>query len=524
MDPQTAAVDEALGTDLGAFADRVAREVTALKAELEVGTFDNPRALVGFEYEFYGVDDGTDVLRRVPPRLLDLLGFEAELGAHNAEFTASPQPLGPHGLAAVRREVQAAVRTAVDAQRERIRLVSDGHWTVPPVGETGATYLTASEDHGGHQFATNLHDSPRYHAMSNSPYYRGAMTVDAPHASLRADTVAPSSMTATIQPHYQVPVAATLPTHFRYALRIAGPLLALAVNSPFYPPSCYDDGATAADVLADGWRENRVHVFESMMNDPDRMDKVRFPTDLGSTAEAVDRIACDPPLVPTLHGGAAAAPDSAGDMPDADATPGAADRPFPDRFAHLRHKHGSYWRWVRPVFGTPSPAAASTRIEFRPLPAQPTVRDSVAFLAAVGGALRGLVEHDHPVADLPWERARENFYAAARHGLDADLHWVTADGAATTDPDVLFRDLFDVTRAGLRAAGLDPDTAANYLRPLEHRVETGTTPAAWKRDRLRHHADAGADLETAVVRAKRDYLDQQRGTLVDGLFGDWEGV
>jgi hypothetical protein len=501
MDRETVAATAALlDTDPVAFADRVAAEVETLKGELEVGTFDNPRALLGLEYEFYGADASTGSLRRVPGRLLDLLGFEVELGAHNAEFTANPQPFGPHGLRAVRSEVQAAVRTAVGCQREQIRLVSDGHWTLPPVGETAADYLLASECHDGHRFATNLTDSPRYHAMSNSPHYRPAMSLDAPHAALGAGTVAPSSLTTTIQPHYQVPVAADLPTYFRYALRIAGPLLALAVNSPFHPPSCYADGATVDDVLAAGWRESRVRAFESVMNDPDRTDKVRFPRDLDSTAEAVERLAADPVLVPALY--------DRGDDPA-----------FPDRFTHLAHKHGSYWRWVRPVFGAPSTAAANTRIEFRPLPAQPTVRDSVAFLAAVGGALRGLVDGDHPVADLPWERARENFYAAARDGLDADLRWVTADGEPTGETERLFADLLDTARAGLRAAGLSEAAAERYLRPLERRVETRTTPASWKRDRLRAHAGDG--LGTAVVRAKRDYLDRQHGTLVEGLFTDW---
>ena len=492
-------IEEIAGTDASAFAERVDREVEVLQAEISVGTFDNPRALLGFEYEFYGVDDGTGVLRRVPGRLLDLLGFEVELGRHNAEFTANPQPLGPHGLAALRHEVQAAVRTAQGCQRENIRLVSDGHWTLPPVGETAAEYLTATERRNGVVLAPNLTEDPRYQAMHNSPHYRGGWAIDAPHATLDAETVAPSSLTATVQPHYQVPHAADLPTYFRYALRIAGPLLALAVNSPFYPPSCYDDGATAADVLADGWRENRIHSFEAVMNDPDRPDKVRFPRDIETTADAVDRLAADPPIVPALL---------------------ERDGSFAEQFAHLRRKHGSYWRWVRPVFGAPSAAAANTRIEFRPLPAQPTVRDSVAFLAAVGGLLTALVEQNHPVAALSWERARENFYEAGRNGLDGDLAWITTDGRETTATDVLFADLLDQARDGLVSAGLSPEDARAAIRPLEHRAETGVTPAAWKRDRLREHAD-GADLETAVVRAKRDYLDHQRGTLVTGLFSEW---
>ena len=134
-----------------------------------------------------------------------------------------------------------------------------------------------------------------------------------------------------------------------------------------------------------------------------------------------------------------------------------------------------------------------------------------------------MVETDHPVVALPWETARENFYAAARDGLDADLTWITADGTETVDVDELYGDLFAVAAEGLSRAGFDPEAVAARLRPLRRRVETRTTPADWKHDRLRAHADGGASLSTAVVAAKSDYVAQQADTLVEGTFADWPG-
>ncbi len=64
-----------------------------IKDAIEDGVFDNPQAIVGLEYEFYAVKDDDATLRRVPRRLLELIGFEKELGLHNAEMTTSPQPL-----------------------------------------------------------------------------------------------------------------------------------------------------------------------------------------------------------------------------------------------------------------------------------------------------------------------------------------------------------------------------------------------------------------------------------------------
>lgn len=494
-----------LETDPEEFQARVAAEVETVKAELEVGTFDNSQALIGLEYELYGCDTDSGALRRVPRSLLELIRFEKELGVHNAEFTASPQPFGPRGLAAIRNESQAAVNAAhtAAADMEGMGLVSDGFWTLPPVSETAAGYFADAVGETDPIIAANISDAPRYQAMANSPYYSPDCRISTPNAEAKFQTVVPATLTTSIQPHYQVPVAAELPTYLRYAIRIAGPLLAMAVNSPLLPPTIYDAGATVDSVLTEGYMENRVFVFESVMNDGSRSAKVRLPRDIESTADAVERLAADPPITPVCLEESCR---------------------FDDRFSHLRHKHSSYWRWIRPVFEGATRADANARIEFRPLPAQPTVQDSVALLAVAGGLLTGLVRADHPVTDLAWEQARENFYSAARAGLAADMQWITASGEVTTDLDDIYTDLFEHARRGLKHHGFDGDTAAQYLHPLRCRVDRRVTPAQWKCDRLSHHRDAGLGLQEGVVAAKRDYLREQRGTLIEGSFVDWPGV
>lgn len=492
-------------TDVAAFQRRVDTEVDRLQAELEIGTFDNTQALVGLEYEFYGADGDSGALRRTPQSLLDLIRFENELGVHNAEFTASPQPFGPHGLAAVTNETKAALRAAGSAAAEMagIELISDGLWTIPPIGETTTEYFEATTHPQEPILAANISDAPRYHAMSNSPGYQPDCRIDTPNATAQFNTVLPAALTASIQPHYQVPIAGDLPTYLRYAIRIAGPVLALAVNSPLLPPGLYDDEATVASVLDTGHLETRVSIFETVMNDTTRQSKVRLPRDIDTTDEAVERLAGDPPITPVCKD---------------------ADNRFDDQFCHLRHKHSSYWRWVRPVFEGATRADANARVEFRPLPAQPTLPDSVSLLAVVGGLLSGLVEAEHPVAKLPWEQAKANFYAAARNGLAAELQWITADGTETTDTDVLYTDLFEYAQRGLKTHRIDGATVASYLHPLRARVDRRMTPARWKHDRLRQHSARGLSLDEAVIAAKREYLQEHRRTRIDGSFVDWTGV
>jgi hypothetical protein len=497
-----ARVEDVLAVDAEEFHTRAEEDAEVIKRELDAGTFDNPQAIVGLEFEFYGVDRESSALARVPRRLLEFIGFEKELGLHNAEMRTSPQPFNPHGLAAQEAEVNARLRTALDCVGSAdLRLVSDGMWTIPPEGEPASEYLAGSVTDSGVRIASNMSDSTRYHAMANTAGADAVgMNIDAPHVSLSAETVMPESLITSIQPHYQVSHAADLPEYFTYALRIAGPLLALGVNSPFFPPDLYDD-APAERILADGWMSNRIHVFEAILNPDGGTGKVRFPHDLSTVEQAADRIAADTSIVP---------------MPVEETSR------FDDEFATFRVKHGTYWRWVRPVFEGATKSAANARIEFRPIGGQPTVRDAISFQAAFAGLMESLTRREHPVASLDWQDAHENFYEAMHHGLAADLVWITNDGRESHEYDEIYSDIFAHAKDGLESRGLSEEEAAKYLWPLRQRARHEVTPARWKRHEVRERLDDGADFEEAIHGMQRAYIDRQSETLIgDHSFADW---
>ena len=499
-----AAVAQALDVDAEQFHTTAREEAKQLKDEIRSGTFDNTEAIVGMEMELYAVDDRTDALRRVPRQLLELIGFEKELGLHNAEMQTSPQPLNSHGLAAQRDELKASLLPAQQrVQTEGIRLVSDGMWTVPPNGETARDYLCDSVSENGIRIGANMTNAVRYHTMANTDY-PSAFTIDAPHVSLQAETVMPESLITSIQPHYQIPHAPDLPEYFSYALRIAGPVLALGVNSPFFPPDLYDD-APDSEIVADTHMENRIGVFESVLNPPDgdsTPPKVCFPPDFDSVEDAIDDIVEDDTIVPRqLQSGTR----------------------FDDDFVHFRHKHGSYWRWVRPVFEGPTRSAANARIEFRPLPSQPTVDDAIAFEALVAGLMESLPRLEHPIQSLDWATAKSNFYGATRDGLEAEFEWITADGATTTATDEIYGELFEHARDGLEQRGLSTEAARQYIRPLRERVDRRLTPARWKHNYVRRRVEENVPLTEAIWGMQAAYIREQRETLLDGSFIDWLG-
>jgi gamma-glutamyl:cysteine ligase YbdK (ATP-grasp superfamily) len=466
---------------------------------LEKGTFDNPQTTIGLEYEFYAVDGDDGSVRRIHRSLMQFLGFEKELGLHNTEVTTGVQPCNEAGLDAMRKEVEAKLAATDEWATERgIQLVSDGMWVIGPDDHSTLAYLSEATHEEGLTLAINVSNAVRYHGFASSKRPIGGR-IDVPGVTVEADNPGPVSLTTSIQPHFQIERAADLPRYFRYALRIAGPMLALGVNSPFFPPDLYDD-PDRKTVLEDGWVENRIPVYEDMMNPPDGPEKVRFPADIERPRDAVDRIVEDRVLVPAAI---------------------AAGERFDDSFVHFRHTHGSFWRWVRPVFDGASRAAANARIEFRPLPAQPTLRDTMAFLAAFAGAMTAFPSSRHPVTDLSWEQARENFYAAARDGLEADVTWITADGRTTSDIERCLGDLLDTTLDGLEKCDLPRERAADWIEPLRDRTRRRRTPAAWKRSLVTARLDEGLSLADAIHDAQREYLDHQRETFVDGCFSTW---
>jgi hypothetical protein len=487
------------GIDYEAFERRVREEAEVVVDHLEAGTFDNPQSTIGLEHEFYAADAGNGSIRRIHRSLLDFVGFERELGLHNAEVTTGVHPCTAAGVDALAAELDAKVAAAEGwAADHGVQLVSDGMWTIGPDDHSTASYLFEATHEEGLTLAINVSNAVRYHGFASSERAL-ATEIDVPGVSLSADNSGPVSLTTSIQPHYQVERAATLPRHFNYALRVAGPLLALGVNSPLFPPELYGE-TDRATVLEDAWAENRVPVYEQMMNPVDGPAKVRFPEDLDTVTDAVDRVVEDYLIVPASI---------------------EAGQRFDDAFVHLRHKHGSYWRWVRPVFDGASRSAANARLEFRPLPGQPTLGDAMAFLAAFAGLMTALPATEHPVADLSWDRAKANFYAAARDGLDADVRWITADGERTGDLTRCLEDVLDVASEGLRRRGLAPERAAAWLEPLRDRVRRGRTPAGWKRAGTAARLDAGASLSEAIHGTQRAYLAHQRETFFDGSFSTW---
>jgi len=486
------------------FEARVERQAARLREAVAAGDLDNDEFAVGLEMEVYAVED-SHALAALPEAVFES-GATKELGVHNAEINTDPDVFDADGLATQAASIEAGFDAARAAAREHGReLVLDAMWTLPPA-EGSHPYLAAVDDREGVVVAENMRTDPRYVAIDNDvlDWAGGSLSLSVPGVDCEFPSILFESLATSIQPHLQIPTAESFPAYYNAAIRTLGPVLALSTNAPFLPPDLYGGVADPEGVVAATHDELRIAVFEQSVNVSPNA-KVCVPQDIDAASDVVDHVVADDLYAPFLREWLV------------DATRDS----FAGRYWEFDYKRSTYWRWLRCVLGGDPVGTGderSLRIEYRPIPTQPTVRDVVGMQWLVAGLVRGLVAADHPIADLPRAAAERSFYSAAESGLDADLAWLTADGERTSDPDRIFEELFAHAREGLAAAGVPAAETDRYLDPIEARWEAGLTPSGWKKERVRERLAAGQDLGTAIRGMQRAYVEKSRET---GSFAEW---
>ena len=286
---------------------------------------------------------------------------------------------------------------------------------------------------------------------------------------LTHDNIMMESCNTSFQIHFQSS-AGEFVNHYNTAQAITGPVLAAAVNSPLLFGQRL-------------WQETRVALFQHSTDERSSSQLARSqPTRVSfgdqwlrnSVVELFhDQISRFRPIMITQPEENPFAVLARGGTP---------------LLSALRMHNGTVWRWNRACYGV-ADGVPHLRIENRALPSGPTVVDEIANAALFIGLMLALPEAYGDISQrMAFDDAKSNFFRAARHGLDAQFHWI--DGQSHSAASLILDHLLPLARQALSNAKVSSEDIDKYLGIIEERVQCRQTGARWITKSLTAMGDA----------------------------------
>ncbi len=459
-----------LADDYKAFDVRLHDETARLERLFAEGGFSARTPVCGLEIEAWLIDrDGMPApLNRTFLATLDDPMVAAELARFNFELNVAPQRLAGGALSALETALAATWQhcTGVAAGLDcRVLMIG----ILPTLRQQELNLA-------------NMSDLKRYRALNEQVLrLRGGHPIQLDiqgreHLNILHRDVMLESAATSLQLHLKVhPDTAAL--YYNLSQILSAPLVAAATNSPYL-------------FGKDLWEETRIPLFEQSVAVGGIAGAARGPLRRVSFGSGYVRLS----LFECFRENQAHFPVL---LPIRFDTPA-------EKFSHLRLHNGTIWRWNRPLVGFDDDGTPHLRIEHRVLPAGPTLHDAIANAALYFGLVRALGDLEPSAAErLPFATARDNFYAAARDGLNAQLVWL--DGHRIPAQRLLLEELLPHADEGLELLGIDYADRQRYLGSLFRRIDLARTGSLWQR---RFVERRGADMR-ALTEAY--YERQQSG-------------
>lgn len=159
----------------------------------------------------------------------------------------------------------------------------------------------------------------------------------------------------------------------------------------------------------------------------------------------------------------------------------------PPKMKALAMHNGNLYKWNRLCYGV-SDGKPHMRIENRYIPTGPTLIDEVANVAFWIGLMSGMPEE---YKDLPklmdFKATRQNFYKAAKHGLNIQFEWF---GKQISAKSLLLKELLPMAKKGLESYDIPDEEITTYLDIVKSRIQKNKTGSQWMSknyNRLKKH-------------------------------------
>ncbi len=450
--------------DFSAFRTRLDQETELLRTLFADGAFSERGDIAGFELEAWLVNSAGDPVPENDTYLEELSNplVVPELAAFNVELNGSPQALTGRVFSRLHDELSATWRSCRDvAEATGCHLVTIG--ILPTVQEQ----MLCSDYMSSMVRYQTLND--RVMALRDGRplelHIDGETSLDASHPDVMLEAAATS-----FQIHLQCKPERAV-RDFNASIVASAPIVAASANSPYLFGRCL-------------WEETRIPLFEQAVDVGARYPaRVSFGSSYAgeSLLELFEENQRDHLIL----------------------IPAVKDDP-PNKFSHVRFHNGTLWRWNRPLLGFDFDGQVHLRIEHRVVPAGPTIKDCIANAAFYFGLVRGLGLDEEAIdTRLDFEAARNNFYTAARYGLEARVRWPGSSGIEELGMrSLIIERLLPMARRGLESADIPEEDISDYLDVVAARVDSGQNGAAWQRRWV--HLN-GPDFNALV----REYRERQ---------------
>jgi predicted transcriptional regulator len=466
-------------TDRGEFKNRA--ETQAQEIIQNKQNYNPQMYAFGLEREYYLIDKANYLAQR-DEDTCDRAQCQHELGLHNVELACNPIS-DFSNLDNFRYQLRDEVDKIRDVAGNR-RVVLDGCVAASEKGKTIQEYMKCSEDFERYNIPSNMTKDIYYGLLDYDISNYGDATIKHPNFTHNAEGIMPISLTCSIQPHIQIPEVEKVPQYFAASIRACAPLLSVSTNSPYLPPTMYDEKPDKKPYT----HSLRIQIQEQLLNQKDR-NGIRIPKDVDSFEELINKIASHSLYMPLLSE----------DAPQVD---------WAGNSYEFNHQQRTCWWWVNPRVGSSANGDGNAvRIELRPFPNQPTFQDNISLFCACAGAIIGIVEEEHPVIDLDWGIARDNLRQAERNGPNADLNWINRNGDRISDNKQILEDVMETARKGLIKLGMSEEEANGSLRYIEKRGIY--SPSQWKADIYNQNLE-NEQYEQALRKVFLQYVDNMK--------------
>lgn len=431
-------------------------DVQALEHMLNNDWFETEPIRIGAEQEMCLVDKRTlkpaPIAMNVLKRLTSYDWCTTEIARFNLENNFAPLEFtgkALHLMETENLEQLAIVREAVKKSSGKVVLTG----ILPTIRKFDLTL-------------DNLTPKPRYKALIEA--INSQLTTDSyelrlsgiDEILLKHDSPLLEALNTSYQVHLQVTPASFVPL-YNIAQAVAAPVMAIAANSPLvFGKRLWHESRIALFQQALDVRTSREHMRE-------RAPRVNFGS--GWLDKSILEIFREDISRFRVLLGAEVNENSLTEIA-AGRTP---------KLKALQVHNGTVYRWNRPCYGISPNGQPHLRIENRVLPAGPTVIDQTANAAFWLGLVTGMGHKYKDIREhMSWADARDNFFKAAKFGVDTNFTWFNDRKISCTD--LILEELLPIARMGLEQRKIDPQDIERYLGVIEQRAKLHTNGARWQ--------------------------------------------